>query len=25
VKAAFPGATVTASRKSEVFDDELPF
>ena len=25
VKAAFPGATVTATRKSEVFDDDLPF
>ena len=25
VKAAFPGATATGSRKAEVFDDELPF
>jgi hypothetical protein len=25
VKAAFPGATVTGSRKAEVYDDDIPF
>ena len=25
VKAAFPGATATGSRKAEVFDDDIPF
>jgi len=25
VKAAFPGATVTGSRKAEVYDDQIPF
>lgn len=25
VKAAFPGATVTGSRRAEVYDDEIPF
>lgn len=25
VKSAFPGATVTGSRKAEVYDDEIPF